>query len=108
MQPKTNSISSLNREISNHLSRFPQTLQVNQLEVLASDPQQLLMGPALHDPPLVEHVDDIRLLDGTQAMSHGDCRSPFCRSVKSRLDDFFGLAIKRGGCFVEKQDFGVA
>lgn len=42
---------------------FPQTLQVDQLKVLALNSQKLSMGPMLYYLSLVEDVNHIRLLD---------------------------------------------
>lgn len=47
------------------LVSLSETLQINQFIIAALTAQELMMRPALGDLALVEHIDDICLLDRT-------------------------------------------
>lgn len=51
---------------------LPKTLHINQFIVPTFETGQFLMRAALNDLALVEDVDDIGLLNGTQSVSHSD------------------------------------
>lgn len=43
---------------------------------------------------LVEHVDDVGLLDGTEAMRDGDCGTTLCCDVEGGLDGALGCTVE--------------
>lgn len=79
-----------------------QTLQTHQLPIPSPLPHQLVVPPTFHNHPPLNHINDIRLLDGTQPMRHRDGGPPLGRGVERRLDDFLALAVQRRSRFVEK------
>ncbi len=62
----------------------------------------------LNNPPLIEDVNHIRLLDRTQPMSDGDGSPTLGRRVERRLHHFFRLRVQSRRGFVEEEDLGVA
>lgn len=90
------------------LTHLCKTLQVYQLRIPTLVPQQLAVGTTFHYSALVEHIDNVGFLNGTQAMRHGDGRPTLSGSVESRLHHLLGLGVKSGGCFIEKQDLRIA
>lgn len=66
------------------------------------------MRSTLNDASLVEHVDDIGSLDGTETMRHSDGSATLCGGIQSCLDDLLGLGVEGRGGFVEKEDLRIA
>lgn len=85
-----------------------QTLQLHQLPIPALHRHQLSMRATLHHHPSIDHVDDIRLLDGAQAMRHRDGGAALRGLVQGRLHNLLRLRVQRAGGFVEEEDLGVA
>jgi hypothetical protein len=83
------------------------------------------MSSLLHNLALVEHVDDVGMLNRAEAMCNSDRCAPLGSRVESVLDDAFRRRVERRGGFVEQagrlleggkkvedcrrlQDFGIA
>lgn len=66
------------------------------------------MRPYLDDPPLREHNDDIGVLDGAEAMRHGDGRAAALGLLQRGLHHLLRLGVERRGSFVEEEQAGVA
>lgn len=79
---------------------LPETLKINHFKITASLARQFMVVTALDDLALIEHVDDIRLLDRAQSMRDGDRGAASCGCIQRRLHDFFGLRIQRRCGFV--------
>ena len=84
------------------LVRLPQPLQFDQLGISFLERHKFLMRSGLHDLALVEDVDDIGVLDGTESMGDANGGSSRAGVVESGLDDLFGLTVECGGSFVEE------
>jgi hypothetical protein len=66
------------------------------------------MPPLLHHPPLIKHVNNIRVLNRTQTVRNRNSRATLRREVERGLYNTLGCRVERGSGFVKKQDFGVA
>src|SRR6187402_1863241 len=66
-----------------------------QPRVHADGGDQLGMPAALHDPPRLDHVDDIRVDHRRQAVRDGDRRAPACGLVERRLHDPLRDGVQR-------------
>lgn len=66
------------------------------------------MVSGLEDLTLVEHEDDVCVLDGAESVHDGDGGAVLCGDFKGGLDDLLGLGVERGGGFVEEEDLGVS
>lgn len=61
------------------------------------------MLAALSDLSILQDVDDVCTLDGTETMGDGDRAPSLGGLVESELDDLFGLRVERRGGLVEEQ-----
>jgi hypothetical protein len=52
------------------------------------------MVPTLYNLPLINDVDYIGILNGTETVSDGDCGAPFGDTVECFLDDFLGGRVQ--------------
>jgi hypothetical protein len=78
-----------------------QALQVDELGVPAVAVHQLGVGALLDDAALVEHVDNVGLLDRRQTMGNGNGRTALGGLVQSSLHHLFTLTVE-GGCGLVK------
>lgn len=69
---------------------------------------EFCVGAALHDLALVEDEDEVRVLDGGEAMRNGDYGASSGEPVDGRLNVALGLHVHGGGCLVEDNDRRVA
>ena len=67
-----------------------------------------MMRAPFHHFPTINHVNDIRLLDGAEPMRDRDGGATSGGGVQSGLHDLFGFRVQGRGGFVEEEDFGVA
>jgi hypothetical protein len=65
------------------------------------------MVTRLDDPPLVDKVDPVALLDAAQTMRDGDRRPPPGCAVQCILNDTFAVAVECRGRFIEQENRGV-
>jgi hypothetical protein len=72
---------------------FLQTLQTHQLAVAALQRQQLGVGAALYHLALLNHIDDIGILNGAQAVGDGYGRPALGRLIQRVLDHLLGLGV---------------
>src|SRR5262249_15479610 len=79
-------------------------LELVELAVLAAAREQLLVGPALHDPSVREHDDLVGAPDRRQAVRDDDARAVDHEAVERFLDEALGLGVERGRRFVEDED----
>jgi len=56
----------------------------------------------LYNLPLVKHIDDVRVLNGRQAMCDGDGGTALGSGVQRGLYDAFGRGIEGGCGFVQE------
>jgi hypothetical protein len=85
-----------------------QTLQLHQLPIPTPQRHQLGMRAPLRHNALINHIDDIGLLDGAEPMRNGDGgAAPGC-GVEGGLDDLFRFRVEGAGGFVEEEDLRVA
>lgn len=80
---------------------LPKTLHINQFIVPTFETGQFLMRAALNDLALVEDVDDIGLLNGTQSVSHSDSCPASGSGIECCLHDLFRFRVQGGSGFVE-------
>lgn len=66
------------------------------------------MGPALHDAALIDDVDHIRLLNGTEPMGDCDRGTALRRRVQRDLNYLLRLRVERRCGFVQEENFRVA
>lgn len=85
-----------------------QTLQLHQLAISTLERHQLPMRATLRHNAAINHIDDICLLNGAQAMRNRDGSTAPRGGIQRRLDDFFRLGVQRAGGFVEEEDLRVA
>ncbi len=70
--------------------------------------KQLLMAPALHDPPLTQHIDHIRILYRREPVcnrDHGHVPGELPDRINNPL---LGYIIKRTRRLIQKQDLRVS
>lgn len=78
-----------------------QTLQVDQLEILAPQRDQLAVSAPFDHAALVNDVDDICLLDGAETVGDGDSGAASGGLVQRGLDHFFGFRVQGRSGLVE-------
>lgn len=83
---------------------LPQTLQTDQLPILALPCDQVFMPAALDHLALIKHINYIRALNRTESVRDGNCGPPLCGGVQGGLHHGFGFAVERGGGFIKKED----
>jgi hypothetical protein len=66
------------------------------------------MRPTFHHHALINHIDDIRLLDRAKSVRNSNRCPPPRRGIQRGLDDLLGLGVQGAGGFVEEEDLGVA
>lgn len=68
------------------------------------------MRPDLRDLAVLEYVDNVSILDGTETVSYSECDpiADFGRLVQCILDDLLTLRVQRTGCLVKEENLGVA
>lgn len=69
--------------------------------------QQFLMRPAGKDATEVQHVDDIRLHDGAEAVGNDQAGAVGAQFDQGGLDELLGLYVDGGGGFIQQQHGGV-
>lgn len=65
------------------------------------------MCALFEDPALFEDDDLVGLKDGVEAVSDGECRTPFHELACGFFEQGLGLRVEAGSGFVEDQDGGV-
>ena len=64
---------------------------------------QFIVCAALHDAPLVEHADLVGILDGREAVGHGDGRACLHQSEEGVLHQSLALGVEGRGGLVEDE-----
>src|ERR1700730_15509086 len=80
------------------------TLPVPHAGVEPAACQQLVVGAALDDRPLVEHDDLISADDSREPVRDDERRAVARNTIEGILDFFFGVAVERRCRFIEQQD----
>ena len=78
-------------------------LHVVQFLVIAVQCYQFVVCAALHDAPLVEHADLVGILDGREAVGHGDGRACLHQSEEGVLHQSLALGGERRGGLVQDE-----
>jgi hypothetical protein len=60
------------------------------------------MIPTLHNLSLINHIDDICILNRAKTVCNRDCGTAFGYSVECFLDDLLGRGVEGRGGFVEE------
>src|SRR5438309_8240469 len=92
------------RCLRNRFSELLGRLALPQLGVEAAFVEELIMGAALDDLPLVEHDDLVGFDDGRKPVGDHDRRPAFGDLVERFLDGLLSAAVERAGRFVEHED----
>ena len=69
--------------------------------------QELLVGSALPDPPMVEDDDPVHVLDGRQPVGDHQRRAAGHHRLQRRLQPGLGVGVDAGGRLVEDQERSV-
>src|SRR5688572_4129857 len=85
------------------LSLIPE-LQLIEPRVGAARRQELVMRPALDDPPAIEHENLRRVLNGREAMRDDEYGAALEQAIDRLLDQALGLGVERRGGLVENED----
>lgn len=79
-----------------------QALQVDELGIPAVAVHQLGVGALLDNAALVEHVDDVGLLDRGQTVGNSNSRAALGGLVQSSLHHLFTLRVEGGRGLVKE------
>ena len=77
---------------------------IHKFLVFSGDVRQLGMGSLLNEPPVVQHKDLIRLLDGRQPVRNGDDGLAARQLGERLLDQMLVFGVDAGGCLIQNDD----
>src|SRR6185437_17018610 len=79
-------------------------LLVVELTIAAARREELVLRPALHDAPFLEHQDLVGARDGGQPVRDHERGAPAAEAAQAIANERFALAVEARRRFVENQD----
>ena len=81
--------------------KLTEALHFNKMSIYTSLVEELLVGTLLGDTAVVDDVDAVGIIDGTQAVSNDDGGSTMKKVGESTLYKLLGLGIEGRGGLIE-------